>query len=252
CLTITATHKVAHCEKTEQDRSPSFLDGRRAAGRHAGRYDEAHRRRNSDAHRLHQRGTGSRHPRARKQGAARCQRKTGRGCGNDGGRNPAQEALGSSRAMSRAPNAGFRLELKNPARKTCSTRTALMFIGAGMLLLSACGGHKTARSQPVAPPPTITAAEPEPHTTAERNATTVPQSAKPAAKPIYVETGLASWYGPPYNHHRGSNGEIYDQNALTAAHRTLPLNSVVRVTNEATGHAVIVRITDRGPFIEDR
>jgi len=154
--------------------------------------------------------------------------------------------------MSRAPNAGFRLELKNAARKTCSTRSALMFIGAGMLLLSACGGHKTARSQPVAPPPTITAAEPEPHTTAEGNATTVPQSAKPAAKPIYVETGLASWYGPPYNHHRGSNGEIYDQNALTAAHRTLPLNSVVRVTNEATGHAVVVRITDRGPFIEDR
>jgi len=63
---------------------------------------------------------------------------------------------------------------------------------------------------------------------------------------------MASWYGPPYNHHRGSNGEIYDQNALTAAHRTLPLNSMVRVTNETTGHAVVVRITDRGPFIEDR
>ncbi len=63
---------------------------------------------------------------------------------------------------------------------------------------------------------------------------------------------MASWYGPPYHNHRGSNGEIYDQNALTAAHRTLPLNSVVRVTNEATGHDVVVRITDRGPFIEDR
>ena len=73
-----------------------------------------------------------------------------------------------------------------------------------------------------------------------------------AGKPIYVQIGLASWYGPPYNHRRGSNGEIYDQNALTAAHRTLPMNSVVRVTNQTTGHSVVVRITDRGPFIEDR
>ncbi len=71
-------------------------------------------------------------------------------------------------------------------------------------------------------------------------------------KPIYVETGLASWYGPPYHNRKGANGEIYDQNALTAAHRTLPMNSVVRVTNESTKHAVVVRITDRGPFIEDR
>ena len=72
------------------------------------------------------------------------------------------------------------------------------------------------------------------------------------AKPIYVETGLASWYGPPYDKHKGANGEIYDQNAMTAAHRTLPLNSWVRVTNVTTGRVAIVRITDRGPFIEDR
>src|SRR5271167_1570937 len=186
---VSSSMRLVVSPNMSSSRSPAVEIGRRAAGRHVGRYDEAHRRRNPDAHRLHQRGTGSCHPRALQQGAARCQRKTGRGCGNDGGRHPAQEALGSSRAMSRAPNAGFRLELKNAARKTCSTRSALMFIGAGMLLLSACGGHKTARSQPVAPPPTITAAEPEPHTTAEGNATTVPQSAKPAAKPIYVETG---------------------------------------------------------------
>jgi peptidoglycan lytic transglycosylase len=120
-----------------------------------------------------------------------------------------------------------------------------------MLLLSACGGHKTARSHPPPSPPTITPAQPAPGSTAEAKPATVPQGNK-GAKPIYVQTGLASWYGPPYSHHRGSNGEIYDQDALTAAHRTLPLNSVVRVTNPATGHAVVVRITDRGPFIEDR
>jgi peptidoglycan lytic transglycosylase len=79
-----------------------------------------------------------------------------------------------------------------------------------------------------------------------------PTAVPRGAKPIYVETGLASWYGPPYHHRRGANGEIYDQNALTAAHRTLPMNSVVRVTNLTTRHAVVVRVTDRGPFVEDR
>ncbi len=71
-------------------------------------------------------------------------------------------------------------------------------------------------------------------------------------KPILVETGLASWYGAPYHNRRGSNGEIYDMNAMTAAHRTLPLGSIVRVTNVKTGHAATVRITDRGPFIKGR
>ena len=70
--------------------------------------------------------------------------------------------------------------------------------------------------------------------------------------PIYSEEGLASWYGPPYHKRRGANGEIYDQNALTAAHRTLPLNSLIKVTNLATGQSVIIRVTDRGPFVPDR
>ena len=74
----------------------------------------------------------------------------------------------------------------------------------------------------------------------------------PSKKPIYVESGMASWYGPPYHHRRSADGKIYNQNAMTAAHRTLPLNSVVRVTNLSTGRAAVVRITDRGPFVEDR
>lgn len=63
---------------------------------------------------------------------------------------------------------------------------------------------------------------------------------------------MASWYGAPYHNRRGSNGEIYNMNAMTAAHLTLPLGSIVRVTNVKTGHAGIVRITDRGPFVEGR
>ncbi|HXY06747.1 MAG TPA: septal ring lytic transglycosylase RlpA family protein, partial [Terriglobales bacterium] len=72
------------------------------------------------------------------------------------------------------------------------------------------------------------------------------------AKPLATETGLASWYGGVYNHRRGSNGEIYEMHAMTAAHRTLPLGSIVRVTNLKTERSAVVRITDRGPFIRGR
>ncbi len=116
------------------------------------------------------------------------------------------------------------------------------------LLLSGCGGHKTARSQRVPPPPTVASEEPAPESHSTPSQPTVSHN----AKPIYVETGFASWYGPPYHNHRGANGEIYNQNAMTAAHRTLPLNSLVRVTNLSTGHTALVRITDRGPFVDDR
>ena len=130
---------------------------------------------------------------------------------------------------------------------------ATLLIGTvgGILLLSACGHKKTAKSIP--PPPTVTsstAAKTEP---SANHAPAVPSvETSKHQKPIYVETGLASWYGPPYHNRKGANGEIYDQNALTAAHRTLPMNSVVRVTNESTKRSVVVRVTDRGPFIEDR
>ena len=63
---------------------------------------------------------------------------------------------------------------------------------------------------------------------------------------------MASWYGAPYHNRRGSNGEVYDMNAMTAAHLTLPLGSVVRITNLKTEHSAVVRITDRGPFVPGR
>jgi rare lipoprotein A len=69
---------------------------------------------------------------------------------------------------------------------------------------------------------------------------------------ISSEEGLASWYGPPYDKRRGANGEIFDKDALTAAHRTLPMNSLIKVTNLSTGQAAILRVTDRGPFVHDR
>jgi rare lipoprotein A len=66
------------------------------------------------------------------------------------------------------------------------------------------------------------------------------------------ETGLASWYGHPYHGRPAANGEIYDMEALTAAHRTLPFGAWVRVVNLNNGKTVDVRIIDRGPFVENR
>lgn len=65
-------------------------------------------------------------------------------------------------------------------------------------------------------------------------------------------TGMASWYGPGFHGNRSASGEVFDQNALTAAHRTLPFGTLVRVTNTATGQDVIVRINDRGPYSHGR
>jgi rare lipoprotein A len=69
---------------------------------------------------------------------------------------------------------------------------------------------------------------------------------------IYKQRGIASWYGKKFNGERTSSGEIYDMYAMTAAHPTLPLPSYARVTNLANQKSVIVRINDRGPFINDR
>lgn len=67
-----------------------------------------------------------------------------------------------------------------------------------------------------------------------------------------TQRGVASWYGPGFHGRATSSGETYDQYAMTAAHRTWPLGTVARVTNETNGRSVIVRINDRGPFVGDR
>jgi rare lipoprotein A len=125
----------------------------------------------------------------------------------------------------------------------------LALLGVALLLVG-CGHKQPARAQRVPPPPAIDAGRTagSPTSTAELPPIDVPRD----AKPIWSETGLASWYGPLYHNRRGANGEVYDMNAATAAHRTLPLNSVVRVTNMQTGRSGVVRITDRGPFIAGR
>lgn len=68
----------------------------------------------------------------------------------------------------------------------------------------------------------------------------------------YVETGVASWYGPSFHGKKTSNGEIYNMYAETAAHKTLPMGTIVRVTNLENNRSMMVRINDRGPFVGDR
>ena len=68
----------------------------------------------------------------------------------------------------------------------------------------------------------------------------------------YFETGLASWYGTKFHGKQTANGEIYDLYKMTAAHKTLPLPSYVKVTNVENGHSVVVRVNDRGPFHGER
>ena len=105
------------------------------------------------------------------------------------------------------------------------------------------------RSAPELPPaPKSTSASPPP---AQRTA--VPFEPPPVVRPArFVQTGIASWYGPGFHGKRTANGEIYDQYALTAAHQSLPLGTQVRVTNLENGRAIKVRINDRGPFVGGR
>jgi rare lipoprotein A len=74
----------------------------------------------------------------------------------------------------------------------------------------------------------------------------------PAEDYDYNETGIASWYGPDFHGKRTANGEIYDMNDLTAAHKTLPMPSIVRVTNLESGRTLALRVNDRGPFVNGR
>jgi len=151
-----------------------------------------------------------------------------------------------------------------------------------VLLLVIAGCHKkTRRAYRPPPPPAATSARRGAHPaplgsdadgrvvgddgttvgrgTPPRSSGTASGSLSPAPLPLEVhgnpfetESGLASWYGPPYAGRKGADGTVYDQNAMTAAHLTLALGTVVRVTNLANGQSVVVRITDRGPFVRGR
>ena len=95
--------------------------------------------------------------------------------------------------------------------------------------------------------------------TTKRGSKLTPSSAKtpstsslPSKKGKLIETGVASWYGPNFNGRLTANGETFDMNGISAAHRTLPFNTEVIVVNEDNGKSIRVRINDRGPYAKDR
>lgn len=105
-----------------------------------------------------------------------------------------------------------------------ATRVVALCVVASLVLLSAgCAGSSRRSARRNAPPP--------------RN---------------YVETGMACWYGPEYHGKKTASGETFNMNDMTAAHRTLPFDTMVRVTNLENQASAVVRINDRGPFKSGR
>lgn len=74
----------------------------------------------------------------------------------------------------------------------------------------------------------------------------------PALQPDYDEVGVGSWYGEQFHNRQTSNGEVFDMDLVSAAHKTLPLPSMVEVTNLDNGRKMVLRVNDRGPFVDDR
>ncbi len=123
--------------------------------------------------------------------------------------------------------------------------------GCTFVALALTTGCHHQKRRPYAPPPppsrTQSSVRPSQPDQSLRDREPVPA---PEGRAEFVETGMASWYGP--SGHRAADGSAYDGTGMTAAHKTLPLGSVVRVTNLANGESVMVRITDRGPFSHGR
>ena len=134
--------------------------------------------------------------------------------------------------------------------------------GAAALAMSGCHHQTRVAYQPPPPPPATrsyshyaeSAPTEVPSVDLHAEAAQEPRGFfdNTSGRPVFTETGLASWYGTVYHKRAGADGTIFDQNDMTAAHRTLPMGSTVRVTNLTTGQQVLVRITDRGPFAPGR
>jgi len=139
-------------------------------------------------------------------------------------------------------------DIQSSGKLTVCLRWSAQGLLAALIVLLVTGCHHKVQQayQPPPPPPhrsgsTATARNTPPPTRTYPNEAT--------GKPTLVETGMASWYGTGK---RAADGSVFDKNALTAAHKTLPMGTTIRVTNLANNESVVVRITDRGPFVNGR
>ena len=148
------------------------------------------------------------------------------------------------------------------------TLLALAFLSVLLVFASGCGHHRNKvqpTAQQTAPP---SQGQPRYPNSAQQSAqqparipiTPVPPGGVSDAdldfvnthSPILSEEGLATWYTAPYKGRKAANGQVFSDHALTAAHRTLPMGSLITVTNLKTGQSAAMRITDRGPFVDGR
>jgi rare lipoprotein A len=122
----------------------------------------------------------------------------------------------------------------------------------GVTLLGCIAGCSL-KEEPVPLPPVSQAHEAAaPAPASQAPAPQAHEAAAPAGKPATPQVVTASWYGPGFHGQETASGETFDQHALTAAHRTLPLGTVAKVTNLETGQSVTVKINDRGPYVKGR
>lgn len=130
---------------------------------------------------------------------------------------------------------------------------AVAAVGLAVLLGACSGGPPRRPANPAAVPDAIPRAEPR--SPYGNPPSYVVDGRRYAVLPTargYDQRGVASWYGPDFDGGRTSSGERYDMYAMTAAHKTLPLPCYVRVTNLQNGRSVVVKINDRGPFVDNR
>lgn len=124
----------------------------------------------------------------------------------------------------------------------CMKHSYRIFIIAALtLLLTACGVSRKA-----------TFSKPENVNTAPEKLSKKEINAITGSKDLLIETGVASWYGPNFHGKLTANGETYDMDGITAAHRTLPFGSILMVENLDNGKTITLRVNDRGPYAKDR
>jgi rare lipoprotein A len=157
------------------------------------------------------------------------------------------------------------LHLRSERRAVAWTRLVPLFAILPLVFASGCGHHTTNVARLPAPQAAPPEAYPYPPVTQRTPPARIPITPTPPGgvsdedldfvnthRPILTEEGLATWYTAPYKGRKAANGQVFDDHALTAAHRTLPMGSLIVVTNLRTGQSSAMRITDRGPFVEDR
>lgn len=142
-------------------------------------------------------------------------------------------------------------------------RLVWIALASAALVLAGCGHKRSARAPQTAPPVQAAASAAQgaqTEATGRIPVTEVPDGGVSeedrefvlSHRPIYSETGAATWYTAPYKGKKAANGQVFRDDALTAAHRTLPMGSLIVVTNLTTHQASAMRISDRGPFVPDK